>query len=40
MTSTEQDVPGGGSPFGADATANLWLHFTRMSVPTPTPRPR
>src|SRR5947209_18736995 len=30
MTTTEQDVPGGDSPFDADDTRNLWLHFARM----------
>jgi adenosylmethionine-8-amino-7-oxononanoate aminotransferase len=30
MTTTEQDVPGGSSPFSADDTRNLWLHFARM----------
>ena len=39
MTTTEQDVPGGGSPFGADATDNLWLHFSRMGSYSDTPPP-
>ena len=32
MTTTEQDVPAGDSPFGVDATENLWLHFSRMGA--------
>ena len=39
MTTTEQDVPGGDSPFGADDTANLWLHFARMGNYRQTPPP-
>jgi hypothetical protein len=32
MTTTEQDVTSGGTPFGKDATENLWLHFSRMGA--------
>src|SRR6476661_4513275 len=39
MTTTEQDVPGGASPFGADAVDNLWLHFSRMGSYTDAPPP-
>jgi adenosylmethionine-8-amino-7-oxononanoate aminotransferase len=39
MTTTEQDVPGSGSPFGADATENLWLHFSRMGSYRDAPPP-
>jgi adenosylmethionine-8-amino-7-oxononanoate aminotransferase len=39
MTTTEQDVPGGASPFGADAMDNLWLHFSRMGSYTSNPPP-
>src|SRR3954466_9392747 len=39
MTTTEQDVPGTNSPFGADATRNLWLHFSRMGAYSDTPPP-
>ncbi|MGZ4547575.1 MAG: aspartate aminotransferase family protein [Blastococcus sp.] len=39
MTSTEQDLPGGDTPFGADATANLWLHFARSGSYVDTPPP-
>jgi adenosylmethionine-8-amino-7-oxononanoate aminotransferase len=39
MTTTEQDVTSGGSPFGRDATDNLWLHFSRMSAYADAPPP-
>src|SRR5689334_22115938 len=39
MTTTEQDVTIGGSPFGRDATDNLWLHFSRMSAYADAPPP-
>jgi adenosylmethionine-8-amino-7-oxononanoate aminotransferase len=39
MTTTEQDVPGTGSPFGPEATRNLWLHFSRMGGYTDSPPP-
>src|SRR3954471_13574804 len=39
MTTTEQDVPGTGSPFGPEAARNLWLHFSRMGGYTDTPPP-
>src|SRR5215210_4734416 len=39
MTTTEQDVPGEGSPFGVDAMDNLWLHFSRRGNYTETPPP-
>src|ERR671932_383094 len=39
MTTTEQDVPGTGSPFGPDASENLCLHFSRMGNYTQTPPP-
>jgi adenosylmethionine-8-amino-7-oxononanoate aminotransferase len=39
MTTTEQDVTSGGSPFGTDATENLWLHFSRMGAYTAAPPP-
>jgi adenosylmethionine-8-amino-7-oxononanoate aminotransferase len=39
MTTTEQNVAGTGSPFGADATENLWLHFSRMGAYRDTPPP-
>jgi adenosylmethionine-8-amino-7-oxononanoate aminotransferase len=39
MTTTEQDVPGTPSPFGADATDNLWLHFSRMGSYRDAPPP-
>jgi adenosylmethionine-8-amino-7-oxononanoate aminotransferase len=39
MTTTEQDVPGTGSPFGPEATENLWLHFSRMGNYEQTPPP-
>ena len=32
MTTTEQDVAALGQPLGADATANPWLHFSRMGT--------
>jgi adenosylmethionine-8-amino-7-oxononanoate aminotransferase len=39
MTTTEQDVPAAGSPFGAGDTGNLWLHFARMGSYRDTPPP-
>src|SRR4051812_11290649 len=39
MTTTEQDVPEPGSPFGAGAMDNLWLHFARMGSYTDAPPP-
>jgi adenosylmethionine-8-amino-7-oxononanoate aminotransferase len=39
MTTTEQDVTGGGSPFGRDAADNLWLHFSRMGSYADAPPP-
>ena len=39
MTTTEQTVAGDCSPFGADATENLWLHFSRMGAYRDTPPP-
>src|SRR3954467_11361153 len=39
MTTTEQDVTSNGSPFGRDATDNLWLHFSRMSAYADAPPP-
>ena len=39
MTTTEQDVTEDGSPFGADATENLWLHFSRMGSYRDAPPP-
>src|SRR4051812_31200262 len=39
MTTTEQDVTSGGSPFGRDAAENLWLHFSRMSTYADAPPP-
>jgi adenosylmethionine-8-amino-7-oxononanoate aminotransferase len=39
MTTTEQDVTPAGQPVGADATANLWLHFSRMGAYRDTPPP-
>jgi adenosylmethionine-8-amino-7-oxononanoate aminotransferase len=39
MTTTEQHVPAPGQPLGADATANLWLHFSRMGAYRDTPPP-
>src|SRR4051812_15957075 len=39
MTTTEQDVTGGGSPFGRGAVDNLWLHFSRMSAYAEDPPP-
>jgi adenosylmethionine-8-amino-7-oxononanoate aminotransferase len=39
MTTTEQDVPGTPSPFGVDATKNLWLHFSRMGSYADAPPP-
>src|SRR3954469_22467262 len=39
MTTTEQDVPEPGSPFGAGAMDNLWLHFSRMGAYTAAPPP-
>ncbi|TFV53916.1 aspartate aminotransferase family protein [Geodermatophilus sp. DF01-2] len=39
MTTTEQDVTALDQPIGADATANLWLHFTRMGAYRDTPPP-
>src|SRR5687768_17499940 len=39
MTTTEQTVAGGRSAFGADATENLWLHFSRMGAYRDTPPP-
>src|SRR3954471_3429236 len=39
MTTTEQDVAVPGQPVGADATANLWLHFSRMGAYRDTPPP-
>src|SRR4051812_11133191 len=39
MTTTAQDVPGRGSPYGVDATENLWLHFSRMGAYRDAPPP-
>src|SRR3712207_3517172 len=39
MTTTEQDVAAPGEPAGADPTANLWLHFSRMGAYRNTPPP-
>src|SRR3712207_5850644 len=39
MTTTEQDVAAPGQPVGADAAANLWLHFSRMGAYRDTPPP-
>src|SRR3954468_17930170 len=39
MTTTEQDVPGTNSPFGVEASRNLWLHFSRMGAYASTPPP-
>jgi adenosylmethionine-8-amino-7-oxononanoate aminotransferase len=39
MTTTEQDVTAAGTPVGAAATANLWLHFSRMGTYRDTPPP-
>src|SRR3954454_6295651 len=39
MTPTEQHVAAPGEPVGADATANLWLHFSRMGAYRDTPPP-
>ncbi len=39
MATTEQEVAGDRSPFGADATENLWLHFSRMGAYRDTPPP-
>ncbi|HET6391970.1 MAG TPA: aspartate aminotransferase family protein, partial [Blastococcus sp.] len=39
MTTTEQDVPGPDSPFGAEAARNLWLHFSRMGGYAENPPP-
>ncbi|MGY1707432.1 aspartate aminotransferase family protein [Geodermatophilus sp. SYSU D00697] len=39
MTTTEQDVTAPGQPVGAEATANLWLHFSRMGAYRDTPPP-
>src|SRR3954451_23191917 len=39
MTTTEQDVSGTGSPYGVDATENLWLHFSRMGSYRDAPPP-
>jgi adenosylmethionine-8-amino-7-oxononanoate aminotransferase len=39
MTTTEQDVQEGGSAYGADATDNLWLHFSRMGSYRDAPPP-
>ena len=39
MTTTEQDVAASGQPVGADPTANLWLHFSRMGAYRDTPPP-
>jgi adenosylmethionine-8-amino-7-oxononanoate aminotransferase len=39
MTTTEQDVAAPGQPLGPEATANLWLHFSRMGVYRDTPPP-
>ncbi|MGK5113186.1 MULTISPECIES: aspartate aminotransferase family protein [unclassified Geodermatophilus] len=39
MTTTEQDVAAPGQPLGAEATANLWLHFSRMGAYRDTPPP-
>ena len=39
MTTTAQDVPGGASPFGANAMDNLWLHFSRMGSYKDAPPP-
>ena len=39
MTTTEQGITEDGSPFGADATDNLWLHFSRMGSYRSTPPP-
>jgi len=39
MTSTEQVVTEPGSPFGADAARNLWLHFSRMGAYQQEPPP-
>ncbi|MGY1806444.1 aspartate aminotransferase family protein [Blastococcus sp. SYSU D00669] len=39
MTTTEQDVTPGGSPFGPGAADNLWLHFSRMGAYTDAPPP-
>ena len=39
MTTTEQDVAAPGPPVGVDATANLWLHFSRMGAYRDSPPP-
>jgi adenosylmethionine-8-amino-7-oxononanoate aminotransferase len=39
MTTSEQDVAGTGTAFGADATQNLWLHFSRMGAYRDAPPP-
>jgi adenosylmethionine-8-amino-7-oxononanoate aminotransferase len=39
MTTTEQDVRESGSPFGAEATDHLWLHFSRMAAYRDAPPP-
>src|ERR687894_3268471 len=39
MTTTEQDVAVPGEAAGADPTANLWLHFSRMGAYRDTPPP-
>ncbi|MFW3169246.1 aspartate aminotransferase family protein [Geodermatophilus sp. CPCC 206100] len=39
MTTTAQDVAAAGQPLGPDATANLWLHFSRMGAYRDTPPP-
>ncbi|RFU22158.1 aspartate aminotransferase family protein [Geodermatophilus marinus] len=39
MTTTEQDVAAPARPIGPEATANLWLHFSRMGAYRDTPPP-
>jgi adenosylmethionine-8-amino-7-oxononanoate aminotransferase len=38
-TTSEQDVAGAGRAVGADATQNLWLHFSRMGAYRDAPPP-
>jgi adenosylmethionine-8-amino-7-oxononanoate aminotransferase len=39
MSTSEQDVSAGTTPMGAEATRNLWLHFSRMGNYAETPPP-